>query len=150
MVQFVYNISIYEIIKKILFFINHKFYPIIHKILIIKPNNPYIIIKVEHLKFLYDSLKNELLFVKNRMAKYYNIKKIKGSFFEEEGKIYLLCKNIIIKRSNDKLDFKKLKPFIIIRKILKNNYKLLLLKIILIHLIFYIFLFEPILKSTEI
>ncbi len=48
------------------------------------------------------------------MAKYYNIKRMKGPFFQEGGKVYLLCKNIIIKRPNDKLDFKKFGPFIIV------------------------------------
>ncbi len=64
--------------------------------------------------------------------------------------MYLLRKNIIIKRPNDKLNFKKLKPFTIIQKILKNNYKLLLPKTIQIHPIFYISLLESIPKSAEV
>ncbi len=48
------------------------------------------------------------------MMKYYNIKKIKRLSFEKENKIYLLYKNIIIKRLNDKLDFKKFGPFTIV------------------------------------
>ncbi len=70
--------------------------------------------------------------------------------FKEKSKVYLLYKNIIIKQSNDKLDFKKFKLFIIIQKNLKFNYKLSLFKIIQIYLIFYISLFEPISKSAEI
>ena len=84
------------------------------------------------------------------MTKYYNIKKMKRLFFEKRDKIYLLHKNIITKRLNNKLDFKKFGPFIIIRKILEYNYKLLLFKIIQIHFIFYISLFELILESVEI
>src|SRR6266566_3684959 len=113
----------------------------------IKPDNPYTAIKVEHLKFLYNRFKNKFSFIKNRMTKYYNIKKTKRLSFEEGGKVYLLCKNITIKRPNDKLDFKKFKPFIIIYKILKYNYKLSLFKIIKIYFIFYISLFEFISKS---
>ncbi len=64
------------------------------------------------------------------MTKYYNIKKIKRPSFEEKDKTYLLYKNIIIKQPNNKLDFKKLRPFIIIYKISEHNYKLLLLKTI--------------------
>ncbi len=75
---------------------------------------------------------------------------MKGLSFEKRGKIYLLYKNIIIKRSNDKLDFKKFGPFIITYKNLKFNYKLSLFKTIQIHPIFYISLFEFILKSIEI
>src|SRR6266699_304832 len=115
-----------------------------YKISTIEPDNLYVVIKVEYLKFLYNKIKNELLFVRDRMAKYYNIKKIKRSSFEKENKIYLFYKNIIIKRSNDKLDFKKFGLFTIVRKILKYNYKLLLSKTIKIHFIFYISLFENI------
>ncbi len=74
---------------------------------------------------------------------------MKGPSFEKGYKMYLLHKNIIIKRPNDKLDFKKFKPFIIIRKILENNYKLSLSKTIQIHLIFHISLLEPTLKSAK-
>ncbi len=114
MIQFVYNISIYKTIKQTLFFTNYRFYLIIYKILTIRLNNLYIIIKVEHLKFLYDRLKDELLFVRNRMAKYYNIKRMKKLSFGKRSKVYLFYKNIIIKRPNDKLDFKKLRPFTIV------------------------------------
>jgi len=70
--------------------------------------------------------------------------------FEKRSKVYLFRKNIIIKRSNNKLDFKKFRPFTIIQKISENNYKLSLLKTMQIHFIFHISLFEPILKSAEI
>ena len=127
-ILFIYNISIHKVIKQILFFINHGFYSIIYKISTIGLDNLYIIIKAKHFKFLHNKFKSELSFVKNRITKYYNIKKIKRLFFEKEDKTYLFCKNIIIKRSNDKLDFKKFGSFIIIYKILKYNYKLLLFK----------------------
>ncbi len=39
---------------------------------------------------------------------------MKRPSFEKGSKMYLFCKNIIIKRLNDKLDFKKFGPFIII------------------------------------
>src|SRR6266699_1694064 len=118
MTQFAYNISIYKVTKQTLFFINHRFHLTIYKTSTIRLDNPYITIKIKHLKFLYDKLKNELSFVRDRMAKYYNIKRMKRLSFEEGGKVYLLRKNIIIKRSNDKLNFKKLGLFIIVYKIL--------------------------------
>ncbi len=114
MIQFIYNISIYIIIKQILFFITYRYYPKIYKIPTIGPDNLYITIKVEHFKFLYNKFKNELSFVKNRMTKYYDIKKMKRPSFKKGNKVYLLYKNIIIKWSNDKLDFKKFGSFIII------------------------------------
>ena len=56
--------------------------------------------------------------------------------------VYLVIKNIIIKRLNKKLDYKYIGPYLIIKKILKNNYELDLLLKIRIYLIFYISLFE--------
>ncbi len=85
-----------------------------YKILTIGLDNLYAVIKVEYFKFLYDRLKNELSFVKDQMTKYYNIKRMKRLFFEKGNKMYLFYKNIIIKRLNNKLDFKKFRPFIII------------------------------------
>ncbi len=101
-----------------------------YKISTIGLDNLYTVIKVEYLKFLYDKFKNKLLFIKDRIIKYYNIKKMKGLSFEEGGKTYLFYKNIIIKQSNNKLDFKKIEFFIIICKILEYNYKLSLLETI--------------------
>src|SRR6266699_5505974 len=107
MIQFTYNTSIYISTKQTSFFIIYRYYLQIYKISTIELDNPYIVIKVEHFKFLYDKFKNKFSFVRNRITKYYNIKKMKRPFFEERGKMYLFCKNIIIKRLNNKLDFKK-------------------------------------------
>jgi hypothetical protein len=47
------------------------------------------------------------------------------------------------------LDFKKLEPFVISRKISENNYELSLPKTMRIHPIFYISLLEPIPKLIQ-
>ncbi len=114
MIQFVYNIFIYAFIKQTLFFTTYRYHLKIYKIPTIGLNNLYITIKAKYIKFLYNRFKNKLLFIKNQMTKYYNVKKMKGPFFEKRDKTYLFYKNIIIKQLNDKLNFKKLKPFIII------------------------------------
>ncbi len=108
MIQFAYNTSIYKTTKQIPFFTNYRFHLIIYKTLTIRLNNLYAAIKIEYLKFLYNRFKNKLLFIKDRITKYYNIKKMKGLSFEKGDKMYLFCKNIIIKQPNNKLDFKKL------------------------------------------
>ena len=56
--------------------------------------------------------------------------------------VYLVIKNITIKRLNKKLDYKYIGPYPVIKKILKNNYELDLLLKIKIHLIFYISLLK--------
>ena len=100
--------------KQISFFTIYKYHIKIYKTLTIRLDNPYIIIKVKHFKFLYNRFKNELSFVKDRMTKYYNIKKMKKPSFKKGSKVYLFRKNIIIKRPNNKLNFKTFGLFIII------------------------------------
>ncbi len=116
--------------KQILFFIIYRYHFKIYKIPTVGLNNLYATVKIEHLKFLYNRFKNKFSFIRNRMVKYYNIKRIKRLSFEEENKVYLFRKNIIIKRPNDKLDFKKFGSFIIAYKFSEYNYKLSLFKTI--------------------
>ncbi|OHE90426.1 hypothetical protein CORC01_14276, partial [Colletotrichum orchidophilum] len=49
---------------------------------------------------------------------------------KKRNNIYFLRRNIKIKRLNDKLNYKKLKPFEIIKKVLLINFKLKLLNTI--------------------
>ena len=57
-------------------------------------------------------------------------------------KVYLLCRNIKIKRLSDKLDHKKLGPFKIEKVLGPVNYRLSLLKTMNIYPVFYILLLE--------
>ncbi len=74
-------------IKQIPFFTIYRYYLKIYKTSTIGSNNPYTTIKAEHFKFLYNKFKNKLLFVKNRIAKYYNIKRMKRPSFKKESKV---------------------------------------------------------------
>ena len=66
-------------------------------------------------------------------------------------KVYLLCRNIKIKRLSQKLDYQKIKLFIIIEKLGLVNYKLRLLKSMSkIHLVFHVSLLEPALENIKI
>ena len=56
--------------------------------------------------------------------------------------IYLVTKNIITKKPSKKLDYKYLKPYKVIKRILKNNYQLDLPPKVQIYLIFYISLLK--------
>ena len=58
--------------------------------------------------------------------------------------VYLVIKNITIKRFSKKLDYKYIGLYLIIKKILKNNYELNLLLKVKIYLIFYISLFKDV------
>jgi phosphorylcholine metabolism protein LicD len=58
------------------------------------------------------------------MAKYINQKRIKGLIFKKKDKVYLFQQNIKTKRPSDKLNYKKIRPFKISKKLLDTNYKL--------------------------
>ena len=64
--------------------------------------------------------------------------------------IYLIRRNIKTKRPSNKLDFKKLVPFKVEGRISNTNYRLELLTIIRIYLIFYILLLKLIPKTTKL
>ena len=67
--------------------------------------------------------------------------------------VYLATKNIIIKKPSKKLDYKYLRLYKVIKRILKNNYQLDLPPKVRIYPIFYISLLEDVINveliSTE-
>jgi hypothetical protein len=75
----------------------------------------------------------------------YNIELI----LKKEDKVYLLRRNINIKRLSNKLDYKKLELFKISKVVGLVNYYLELLKIINIYLIFYISFLELVLSEVS-
>ena len=77
------------------------------------------------------------------MQYYANQKRIEGPTFKEGDKVYLVRRNIKTKRPSDKLDYKKLGPFLISEVISKTNYRLSLPETIRIHPVFHISLLEP-------
>ena len=77
------------------------------------------------------------------MSRYYNRRHQEAPKLKEGDKVYLLRKNIRIRRPNNKLDFKKIEPFEIDKQIRKVNFRLILLEIMRIHPVFYIALLEP-------
>jgi hypothetical protein len=76
------------------------------------------------------------------MALYYNGKCQMGPNFEKGEKVYLLHRNIKIKRPSTKLDHQKLGPFEIEEQLGPVGYKLKLPKSIKIYLNFYVLLLE--------
>ena len=81
-------------------------------------------LKVEELKNLYQELATDIQFISQCTVLYYNQKYSIGPELKEGDKVYLLRKNIRIKRPSDKLDHKKLGLFKIEKKIGSINYRL--------------------------
>ena len=85
-------------------------------------NNIKAILTLKQLKKLHKNIKKKLKLVKQKINKYYNQKRLKGLIFSKRSIVYLAIKNIITKRLNKKLNYKYIKLYKIIKKILKNNY----------------------------
>ena len=71
-------------------------------------------------------LRDKLEFVRKRIREYYDKYRLKGPRLKEGDKVFLLTWNLKIKRTSKKLDFKKVGPFKIIKKVITLNYELIL------------------------
>jgi hypothetical protein len=71
-------------------------------------------------------LKEELEFIRTRIKKFYDRTRFEGPRLEKGDKVYLISRNLYTKRLSRKLDFYKIGPFKIDKKISENNYILTL------------------------
>jgi hypothetical protein len=97
---------------------------------------------------LHKELIEQLKFVAERNASYYNKKRSQELTLKEGDKVYLDRRNIRTKRPSDKLDNKKLSLFKIKAVKGRLNYELSLLKNISIFPVFHISLLEPALPGA--
>ena len=67
-------------------------------------------------------LRDELEFVRGRIKEYYDKYRLKGPRLERGDKVYLILYNIRTNRLSKKLDFKKIRPFKVDKRISDNNY----------------------------
>src|SRR5947209_19587675 len=95
-------------------------------------------------------LKEELEFVRNRMKKFYDKNRLEGPRLERGDMVYLISRNLRIKRPSRKLDFKKIGPFKIEERVSDNNYRLSIPTTIRIRTnVFHISLLELVLRTTR-
>ena len=88
--------------------------------------------------------------VQKYIKKYYNLKVSKGLDLKKENKVWLLHKNILSRQLSKKLNYIKLGPFKIKKKVIKVNYKLDLLAKIKIYPVQYIAMLKPVYREHEL
>ena len=93
-------------------------------------------VTVEKLKDLHQELTRDIEWMSLRFSLYYNSKKLEGPRLRERDQVYFLRRNVKITRPSDKLDYKKLGPFKIIRNIRDVSFELQFPLIIRIYPIF--------------
>jgi len=111
---------------------------------------PMATIMVDSLTEIQKNLQQEWIFLQNRMKHYANQKRLPAPTLKEGDKVYLLRKNVKTTRPSDKLDWKKLGPFKIKKKLSDINYTLSLPHGMRIHPTFHISLLEPAPRNAEI
>ncbi len=89
-----------------------------------------------------------MTFVRQRILHYIDKKNRKNRFLKKKDEIYLLRRNICIKKSNDKFDWKKYGFFLIKKKRMDIMYKFVLFQKIRLYSIFYISLLKSISLQT--
>lgn len=143
--QFAYNSAMAETTKTTPFQANYGYQPEAYK----TPRkdafrSEQATLTTEKLTAFHKQLATDIQFHNERSAAYANKKRSVEPALKEGDKVYLLRKNIKTTRPSTKLDFKKLGPFKIARKVSSVNYELQLPKTTRrVHPIFHVSLLEP-------
>ena len=140
--QWAYNSSEIDNMKMSPFRANYGFDPVIETHATRNVNAPAATAHAATITEIQKQLQQEWIFLQNRMKHYADKKRLPAPILEEGHKVYLIRKNIKTKRPSDKLDWKKIGPFLIKRKISNTNYELALPDGMRIHPIFHISLLE--------
>ena len=143
MTQLAYNNSDSETIKRSLFFANYEknsnLFLKLHQYL----TSNTAIVQAEHMKEIHTTLTKQIKSANTSMMKYVNQKQKTAPQLKMRDKIYLLTKNLRVKKSRIcKLDHVRVRSFLI-EKIKKSiNFQLQLSADVKIHSVFHIFLLE--------
>ncbi|KAL5590159.1 uncharacterized protein BROUX77_007036 [Berkeleyomyces rouxiae] len=98
---------------------------------------------VKELDNICQFLKTEITWSRERMTEYANRHKSSAPPLREGDLVWLLSRNIRTTRPSKKLDFKKLGPFKILRKVSSHAYELALPATMKVHPVFHVCLLEP-------
>jgi hypothetical protein len=140
--QLAYNSAPTESTKITPFYANYGFEPEIDKAPRVGPLAEKAMLTADQLKSLHTAMGKELEYVRQRMATYYNQKRLKGPIFKRGEMVYLLRKNFKTTRPSPKLDYKKVGPFKVEEVISDTNYRLSLPSSMRMHPVFHISLLE--------
>ena len=151
MAQFAYNSLKNETTGVSPFYANYGFEPEAYREAL--PTNRWAqaaSLSVEKLRGLHEQLSRDIAFIAIRTARYYNQKRKDAPTFKEGDRVYLLRRNIRTKRPSDKLDFTKMGPFRITKKVSPVNYRIALPEGMRIHPVFHVSLLEPAPKNAKL
>ena len=100
------------------------------------------VVAVGDLPKIYDTLREDVRFFKEKAKAYYDRKKVEGPTLSRGDRVYLLRRNLKTKRPSEKLSHVRIGPFKIIDKIGEVNFKLELPRTMKQHPVFHESLLE--------
>src|SRR6266480_2948103 len=142
MAQYAYNNAENEKTKMLPFFANYGYNPTIAGPCSKESLSRSAIENAKRLRSLHDQLARDAEFINLMAGRYYDQKHEDVPPWKEGDKVYLRRKNIQTKRPSMKLDFTKLGPFKIRRKLSPVTFELKLPKDLRLHPVFYTALLE--------
>ena len=145
---FAYNNSFHESIKMSPFYANYGYNPTF-QVELKDVKSPDAKERIQYIHTLHEILQHEIANAQKAFSEHADKKRLSIIPFKEGDKVWLLRRNIKTTRPSEKLDYKRLGPFKVLKVISNVVYKLQLPSTIKIHLIFYISLLEPF-KTSEL
>ena len=150
MVQYTYNNAENKKTKMMLFYANYGYNPTIAGLCTKESLSLLAMENAKRLKGLHAQLKDDAEFINLTMGRYYDKKHEDVPPWKEGDKVYLRRKNIQTKRPSNKLDYTKLGPFRIWKKLSAVIFELKLPKDSRLHPVFYAVLLETAPQKTPI
>ena len=103
---------------------------------------------VSHLQEIHEQLTESLLAAQEDYSRFYNKKVLKSPQYQEGDLVWLLRRHIKTTRPSDKLDFKRLGPYKIVKEINPMAFKINLPASSRLHPVFHVSLLEPVSTSN--
>ena len=132
------------------FYANYGYHPIQPSDIILSDAspNPEAHDTVSHLQKIHEQLTESIQAAQSDYTRFYNKKVLKSPQYQEGDLVWLLQQHIKTTRPSDKLDFKQLGPYKIIKEINPMAYKIDLPASSRIHPVFHVSLLEPVSVSN--
>ena len=140
--QFAYNNTEQSSIKSSPFFANYGYHPNLDVSVQAETHSPAVEERIQQLRSLHKVLQHEMKFAQTQQSRYYDQHRQQGPKLQVGDKVWLLRRHIKTTRPSEKLDHRKLGPFVIEKVLNPVAFKLKLPSTMRIHPVFHISLLE--------
>ena len=140
--QLFYNCKVLDTTGLLLFFSNYRKDANLHLDPRIRPKAEKVLVNISKIQGIYKEIARQIKNTNQKVIRHNNKKRKNRPQLKKGDKVYLLIKNIKSKRLSKKLDYIKVRPFLVKQQKGPINYELDLPEDTNIYLVFYILLLE--------